>query len=130
MIDQDAIIAGADLVGRSGARQFEIGYLYDETDPQYAKVGAQWYAHAQYRGARIVAENHPDPVAAVEALAQKLLTGAKCDCGKLVALNDGWAFAYFNTPMRDGTTWTAEEALAVGQCRWRREGARWKRGCE
>jgi len=37
--DRDKVVACADLVGRSGARQFQIGYLNDE--PPHA-----WYAHA------------------------------------------------------------------------------------
>lgn len=129
-MDQDALLAAVDLVGRSGAKSFQIGYLNDEGEAAYAISGPQWYAHAQYRGARLISENHPDPVTAAEGLAEKILTGAKCDCGKLVALHDGMAFAYFETAMADGSTWTAEEAAEAGQCRWRRDGARWKRGCE
>lgn len=126
-LDEDALIAAVDLVGRSGAREFEIGYLHDDVPPEQAG----WWAHAQYRGARISAEDQPGPVAAAEALAQQLLKGAKCaHCGGLVALSDAGAFAYENVRLVDGSEWTAEQARAAGQCRWRRVGRRWERACE
>jgi len=42
-LDEDALIAAADLVGRTGATGFEIGYLHDDVPAE--KAG--WYAHAQ-----------------------------------------------------------------------------------
>lgn len=123
--DFDAIItAAADLVERSGATDFEIGHLHD--DVPVAEAG--WYATAVFRGAKITEEGG-GPTEAAEALAIRLLTGAKCRCGRLVALAPGGAMA-FNATMADGTTWTVEEARAAGQCRWRRVGERWQRGCE
>lgn len=56
-MDQDALDAAVDLIGRTGARGFEVGFLGD--DAPAAK--ARWYAHAQYAGARVIAENHPGP---------------------------------------------------------------------
>jgi hypothetical protein len=120
---QDAVVAAADLVNRAGARQFEIGYLNDEDDPAFATAGPQWWAHAQYSGTRIIVEGFDRPDQAAEALAQKLLTGAKCRCGKLVALSDGGAL-FTSGQMADGSTWTPEQARAAGQCRWRRAGSR------
>ncbi len=126
-IDQDALIAAIDLVGRAGAREFQVGYLHDDVPV----AEADWYAHAQYRGRRIIVEHHAGPVEAAEALALRILTGAKCNhCQALVALNDDGAFAYASAEMADGTSWTAEEAAAAGQCRWRRVGRRWVRGCD
>jgi hypothetical protein len=123
-LDEDAVIAAADLAGRTGARAFEVGYLSD--DPPH-----QWYAHARYQGARISTEDHPGPVEAVEALARKLLTGAKCThCGGLVALSGSGAFAFRQPVMADGTSWTAEQARAAGQCRWTRKGRRWEAACQ
>ncbi|MCK2214266.1 hypothetical protein MF672_010755 [Actinomadura sp. ATCC 31491] len=125
-MDDDALKAAVDLVGRTGATGFEIGYLRDGVPVEEAG----WYAHAQYRGARITSEEHRGPIEAVEALARKLLTGAKCThCKKLVALSDDGAIAY-NGLLADGTRWTVEQARAAGQCRWRRIGPRWVRGCE
>lgn len=129
-LDEDLLVACADLVGRSGAKSFEIGWLNDPGEPAYDKHGAQWYAHAQLRGARITAENHPGPTEACDALCVRLLTGAQCKCGKLVALSSLGAFAFHDAAMADGSTWTAADAERAGQCRWRRDGKRWKRGCE
>lgn len=123
-IDQDAVVAAADLVGRAGARQFECGYLDD--DP----AKADWYATATLKGAKIIVEDHPGPVEACEALARRILEGGKCaHCGGLVALSDNGAVAFGEAVMADGSTWTAEEAAEAGQCRWMRMGDRWVRGC-
>jgi hypothetical protein len=119
------VVAAADLCGRAGARQFQIGYLHEDVPAHEAG----WFAHAQFRGARITAEDHSSPGDAAEALALKLLTGARCACGKLVQLTPGGALAFRRPRMADGTTWTAEEAAAAGQCRWRRVGPRWYKGC-
>jgi hypothetical protein len=129
--DRDALLAAVDLVGRTGARDFEIGYLNDADEPAFAAHGPQWWAKAQYRGERIFVEDHTRPDAAAEALAVRLLTGAKCKhCGGLVALADDGALAFAEAHLVDGTSWTSEEAAAAGQCRWRRVGTRWERGCE
>lgn len=121
-LDEDALVAAADLVGRTGARSFQIGYLDDEP-------GSLWYAHAQYRGARITAEG-PGPVEAAEALARRLLTGGKCTgCGGLIVLPGRGAFAYRSPVLADGTRWSAEAAAKAGQCRWVRTGRRWEAGC-
>lgn len=122
-LDQDAVIACADLVGRTGAKQLQVGYLSDE--PPH-----QWYATAKYKGARIGVEDQPGPVEAADALSRRLLTGARCArCGGLVALSDDGAVAY-GGQMADGTVWTVEQARAAGQCRWRRMGPRWVMGCQ
>lgn len=126
--DEDALVAAVDLVGRTGARNFEVGYLHDDVP----MADAGWYAHAQYQGARITEEDHRGPVEAAEALARRLLSGAKCArCGRLVALTDhGAYFPGEVAHLADGTTWTREEAEAAGQCRWTRQGRRWAMGCE
>ena len=126
-LDEDAVIAAVDLVGRTGATEIEFGYLHDDVPLEEAG----WYAHAQYRGARITEENQRGPAEAVEALARRLLTGGKCvHCGGLVALSDAGAVAYPGAAMADGTVWTEEQIRAAGQCRWTRQGQRWARGCE
>jgi hypothetical protein len=120
-LDEDALIAAAGLIGRTGARGFEIGYTDEEMN--------DWYAHAQYQGARIIEEHHRGPVEAAEALARRLLTGAQCQgCGGLVALSSAGAVA-FGGMMMDGRTWTTEEAAAAGQCRWTRQGRTWVSAC-
>lgn len=123
-LDEDALFAAADLVGRTGAKEFQLGYLNDE--PPH-----QWYAYASYKGARISVDDCAGPIEAAEALARKLLTGGKCTkCGGLIALSGSGAVAYRAPVMADGSTWTAEEAAAAGQCRWTRMGKRWEAGCQ
>ncbi|HEV7982231.1 MAG TPA: hypothetical protein VGP86_04995, partial [Xanthobacteraceae bacterium] len=55
--DEDRLIAAAELVGRTGARGLEIGYLHDDVPAE----DAAWYAQAQYQGSRIIAENYTNP---------------------------------------------------------------------
>lgn len=101
--DQDALEASLDLVRRSGAGTVEFGYLHDDVPIEEAG----WWAHAQYRGARLTVEKERGPVQAVEALARRILTGALCRrCGKPITLADGG----------EG-------------CRWRRSGKKWEPGC-
>lgn len=125
-LDEDALMAAADLVGRTGAKSFEIGYLHD--DVPAAEAG--WYANAQYKGARITEEG-AGPIEAAEALARRLLAGGKCTrCGGLIALSSSGAFAYPSATLTDGTKWTAEDAKAAKQCRWTRMGRRWEAACQ
>jgi hypothetical protein len=127
-MDDEALSAGVMLVGNTGARSFECGYLHDDVPTEEAA----WYATAAYNGVKIIAENHPGPVAAVEALAEKLLTGARCQwCQGLVSLRDDGATAYPGSGMADGSTMpeSVEEITALGLCRWRRHGPRWEPGC-
>lgn len=101
---RDALLAGVELVGRSGAKDFTMGYLRD--DVPISQAG--WWAKAQYAGAELRIER-PDPVEAVEALARRILTGATCaHCHRKVKLGGSGG----------------------NSCRWYREGARWFRGCE
>lgn len=125
LMDEDALIAAVDLVGRAGAKAFEVGYLDDDVPADQAR----WWAHADYRGNRIIVENESGPVEAAEKLARRILTGGRCRCGKLVALASDGAVAYENVTMADGSTWTAEEARTAGQCRWTREGRKWVSAC-
>lgn len=103
MINEDAVIACAKLVGRAGARDFQIGYLHDDVPAEEAG----WYATAFYQGMRISADDHKSPTLAATALAERLLRGAMCRCLKPVSLAD----------TRPG-------------CRWRLVGADWKPGCD
>lgn len=123
---EDAMVATVELVGRTGATNFECGYLHDDVPADQAA----WYAHVQYRGARITVENQTGPIQALDALAKRLLTGARCQhCGGLVALSPFGAVA-FDGHLADGTKWTMREAAQTTQCLWRRVGRRWVRGCE
>lgn len=101
-VNDDILAACIDLVERTGSTGFEIGYLHDDVPIEQAA----WWAHAAYQGARIAVENQTSPTNAALALAQRLLNGATCRCGKLVTLSD-------TTP----------------GCRWRLIGQRWEPGC-
>jgi len=129
-LDQDALDAALALIPRTGAKHLEIGYLHD--DVPMAEAG--WYATATYQGAKIITEDHKGPVEAAEALARQLLTGAMCThCHGLIALSDLGATVYPRAARTDGSTWTDAEVQAVRdapQCRYRRMGNRWVRGCE
>lgn len=104
-LNSDVIIACADLVGRTGADGFDIGYS------EHAPV--TWHAVAVYQGARIRSEGHASPTTAALGLAERLLRGATCRCGKTVTLSSARAFA--------GT---------LEGCRWRLVGNRWEPGCD
>ena len=123
--DQDAVLTCADLIGRTGAKNFEIGYLHDDVPVEQAG----WYAHAQFRGARIIAEDQPGPAEAAEALARQVLSGGQCRCGRLAVLSTRGGVVFPGAVMTDGTQWTAEEARAAGQCLWQRHGRRWDPSC-
>lgn len=99
----DAIVATADLVGRTGATGFEIGYVHDDVPVEEAG----WYAHATFKGTRIMADEHRSPSGAALGLAEKLLAGGRCRCGQTVTLDDD----------RPG-------------CRWRLMGQRWEPSCD
>lgn len=105
--DVDRLVAAVDLVGRSGATNFELGWLDDDVPVE----DARWWAKAQYRGARLTVEDHAGPVEAAEALACRILDGGTCThCG--------------------GTTVIGPAPTTVGAaCRWTRTGNRWERGC-
>lgn len=124
--DEERLQDALELMPRTGARGLEVGYLRDDVPA----VEADWYAHAQYQGARIIAEHHTGPVDALEALAVKLLTGAQCvHCKGLVALTTAGAL-FYPSHLVDGTPFTEAEARTRPQCQWRRVGTRWIRGCE
>jgi hypothetical protein len=102
-IDQDALVAAIDLVGRSGARSVEIGYLHDDVPT----TEAGWYCQCMFKGARIIVDNQRGPIEAAESLARRLLNGAQCRrCGEPIRLSDN-----------------------DQGCRWTRKGPKWEPGC-
>lgn len=120
MIDTDAVVAAADLVTRCGGTVYEVGFVprpgYDDRPDSDLRPGdVTWWASCHYRGGRISVEGHPDPVAASEALAERLLGGA-----------GGASCAGCGLPVVLGAS-----ALTVSKvCRWERHGARWIAGCD
>jgi hypothetical protein len=105
--DDDVTMAAADLVGRTGATELQVGYLHDDVPV----TEAAWFAHAQYKGARVTVEDQPGPAEALDGLARRLLDGGRCvRCGRPIGLDD-----------EDGRP---------GLCQWRRSGPRWAGACE
>ena len=127
-LDEDALVAAVDLIGRTGARQLHITDGGDDDSPPGIPT---WHASAMFQGARIFAEWHPGPVEAAEALACKLITGARCAwCGGLTTLSDDGATAFVgSTFAHTGEVLTEELARSLPQCRWTRQGKEWVRGC-
>jgi hypothetical protein len=124
--DADRVRAAFDLAGRAGARFMEVGFARDGVPADQA----DWYAHAQFKGARIMSEHHTSPIDAAEGLAVRILTGAKCvGCGKLVSLDGIQAFAFLKPVMADGSKFDIHDALKAGQCHWTRTGSRWSSAC-
>ena len=124
--DGDAVKACADLVGRTGAKSFECGYLHEGVP--VAEAG--WYATAVFKGAKLTEEDKTSAAEACDALAARLLSGAQCQhCKGLVSLSDEGAFAFRKAVLVTGQRWDAADAAKAPQCRWTRDGERWERGC-
>jgi hypothetical protein len=124
----DRLDAAIMLVGNTGARALEVGYL----EPRLAIQRAAWWAHATYQGRRIGVEKHAGPAEAVEALAKLLLTGGRCMwCKGLTTLDREGVHAVPGGEMADGSRQpeTVEELQALGLCLWQRRGKRWEPGC-
>ena len=66
----DFVVAAVDQIGRSGATEFECGWLEDD--------GTRSWATARYRGTRIMVDEQPDIVTAIGELLGKVLFGAEC----------------------------------------------------
>lgn len=116
LIDEDALLAAVELVGRSGARQFDVGYL----DGDVPSSEARWWASAYYKGARLQADEHRGPVEAAEALARRILDGGTCQhCGGYTVVGAGeiGVLVFFGT------------VKSRRICRWVRTGPRWDRTC-
>jgi hypothetical protein len=106
--DEEAFEAARELIYRAGAEQVQVGVVTGDSD------STTWWAHAQLEGVRIAEEGHPGPVAAMEALARRLITGGICtSCGELVVMAGS----------------DSEEPRTGGLCHWSRHGTRWRAGC-
>jgi len=104
VIDASSVRAAANLVGRTGARELEIGYLHDDVPSHLAG----WYAIATYKGAKVIVEDQPHPVVALRKLALKLIEGGACT----------YCLRTVSTRRIDRDT-----------CYWQIINMRWERGC-
>lgn len=103
-LELDVVAACSDLADRSGATEFEVGYV-----PATTYTGRdRWYAHVRFNGVRIIAQDHDDPETAAYALARRLLRGAMCKCTKPVALR----------------------VARPNVCLWTLVGQKWTPGCD
>lgn len=104
-----AVQACSDLVARGAGNQFEVGRLGDEGTPT-------WYAQAMWQGARFFVENQASSEAAADALAAKILWGARCRCGRAAVVGPHSS--------------TSQELIdGAALCAWERRGVRWVPGC-
>lgn len=121
--DRMVLVAGYDLVGRTGSRDVTVGTT------SHGATGS-WWAAAKYPGARIQVDNEATAGAAMDALAAKILTGGKCRCGRLVAMQSGGAVFFPGAAYADGKPLTEQQVRATGQCRWRRYATMWLSACD
>jgi hypothetical protein len=103
-LNADVVIAAAHLLGRAGAKDFELGH---DGDPDTPGETVTWWVVATWQGMRVMTDKHPTPSGAALDIAERVLAGATCKCGRPVTLSDA----------------------APGGCRWRMEGPRWVSGC-
>ena len=112
--DRQVLTEAVDMIGRTGARAFEVGYhpLFDDDGEEIENGPASWWswwAKATYRGAVIAVDDFPHPVRAAEALAQQVKKDAACArCGRLI-------------------DWGGKRRR---HCWWSRVDGRWDPGCE
>lgn len=112
----ECVQAIADLVGRSGAREFEMGYV----DAEVEGGPETWYCTAVYRGAKLFVDDQPTPAHAADGLAHVILDGGMCThCGEKTSTR--------GTPLG---VYIKFGRSKKARCIWYRDGNVWKRGCE
>ncbi len=110
MTDEETnrLLAATDALRRSGAKGLEIGHLEEDVPAALAR----WYATAQWQGAKVSAEEHASPLAAVEELLARVLVGGGCvKCQRPITLP--------NEPgvgSPDRCTWTRHRDMWVPGC--------------
>lgn len=106
-MNTDAVNACVDLVDRSGAASFELGFVRDGVPVE----DAGWYATVTFRGARIITDERRSPSEAATAMAERLLRGATCRCQRPITI-------------------TGAPGADPDSCRWQLLGQRWEPGCD
>lgn len=106
--NRDRMLAASNAIGRSGAKELEIGHLEDGVPVALAR----WYATARYQGAKVSADEHSSPIAAVEDLLRRILVGGGCvKCQRPITLPDQ---ADAGSP--DRCTWVRHDDMWVPGC--------------
>lgn len=125
--DNRRVLAVAALVARAGGKAFEVGYLHEDA-PTVEEAG--WWVVAEWRGVKLSSgSEHRSSGQAADALADRLLNGAQCKCGRIASTNPAGVRGGDATTLL-GEDWTFEQQKEAGVCVWRREGDRWKSGCD
>ncbi len=125
--DRERVLACAHLVERCGGAAFEVGYLHEDA-PTVEQAG--WWAVVQWAGVKLTSgSDHPSPGAACDALAQRLLDGGQCRCGKISSTNPKGVMGGDRTTLL-GEKFTLKQQQERGVCVWRRDGEQWKPGCD
>lgn len=102
--DEQALFASVNLIGRSGAKEFQFGWLDDDVPIEEAR----WWAKARWGGEILTEENHVGPVEAADALARRVMDGGMCvHCQRKISLGQA----------------------QPDVCVWHREDDQWVRGC-
>jgi hypothetical protein len=68
---EERLLAAIDLIGRTGAHSFEVGFDDDQTP-------TTWWAQARYSGRLMFTDDEPDPLHAVEQLLLRIVNGGRC----------------------------------------------------
>jgi hypothetical protein len=115
LLDLDAVFAAVEVCRRSGATDFEVGYLDDTVDAR----DARWWARANYGGDRLLVEEQPGADIAATGLARRVLDGGRCGCGLTIVTRDTVIDRARNDNLRPATD----------RCLWERHGRHWIPGC-
>ena len=76
------VVAGMDLLMRSGVRNVELAYDDIEEEPK-----VHWWAEGNWNGHRVFSTYFPYPAHAVEDLLGKVINGGQCTrCGQTTVL--------------------------------------------
>lgn len=89
----DPIVEAVEMIGRAGARSFEVGYhpAFDvegnELDGASTPASEfRWWAKATFKGAALAVDDWPGPALATLALVQRVRKDARCaHCERLIA---------------------------------------------
>lgn len=70
------MLAGMELLGRSGVGQVELAF--DEDLPKESPTPVLWYCKGNWGGTLVISEHFPYPAQAVEDLVGRTLNGGHC----------------------------------------------------
>lgn len=87
-VDMGAMIAGLDILGRSGARGVEIAHNGDELQEDGSAADLRWTVTGTWEGTKVWSAPAERPGIAVRALLGRVLNGAQCGrCGQTMLVD-------------------------------------------